>query len=177
MLHSGYRTSAQSAVQYVKSAVRYRGLNTAGGWIRNPLESNLKFAARLYSKYLGETRSDDYKGPFNPVVYINQLERLALESQTGNCSELSAVAFKYLVRANIRPIEYFAVFRGSWNHAFIVLNRDASIPIKDFAKWSYDAVVCDPLYDRSADAGMLAPWYSKMFPLTDDDLMVRLEAA
>jgi hypothetical protein len=175
MQNSEYRAVAQSAIAHVKSKVRYRGLNTAGGWIRNPLEVQQKFIARVHSQVLGSKRSAAYKGGFDPVRYINELERLALDTGTGNCSELSAVAFKYLLKANVRPIEYYGVFRGSWDHAFVVLNRPANVPIREFARWSYSAVLCDPLYDRVADAGFLAPWYPKALPLTEDDLVVRLE--
>ncbi len=177
MQFSEYRRAAESAIMHVKAKVRYRGLNTAGGWIRNPFEVQEKFVARIHSQILGSRRSAAYKGGFDPVRYINELERLALDTGTGNCSELSAVAFKHLVRTNIRPIEYFGVFRGSWDHAFVVLNRPADVPIRDFAKWSYTSVICDPLYDRVADAGFLASWYPRALPLTDDDLLVRLEAS
>lgn len=73
-----------------------------------------KFVARVHSQILGSSRSAAYKGSFDPVRYINELERLAFDTGTGNCSELSAVAFKYLVKANVRPIEYYGVFRSSW---------------------------------------------------------------
>ena len=67
------------------------------------------------------------------------------------------------------------MYRGSWNHAFVVLNRDQSVPVSDFANWSRLAVVCDPLYDRAGDAGFLSAWYPRMFPLRDRD--VRLVSA
>ena len=51
------------------------------------------------------------------------------------------MAFNYLKGQGIAPIDYFAVWRGGWNHAFVVLNRDAKIPVPDFAKWKlYHAV-------------------------------------
>jgi len=175
MLHSEYLAAAQAAIMHVKSNVKYRGLNTGGGWIRNPLDVPQKFAARIDSKIKGQERSAAYKGPFNGEVYIDEMEKLAKETQTGNCSELSAVAFKYLKLRNIRPIDYFGVFRGGWNHAFVILNRDASIPIADFAKWSYDAVLCDPLYDRAADAGYLATWYPRIMPCKAGDVTYRLD--
>jgi hypothetical protein len=53
-----------------------------------------------------------------------------------------------------------------------VLNRDATK--SDFKDWSYLAVACDPLYDRSADAGNLAVWYPKMFPLKKTDVIYRV---
>ena len=62
------------------------------------------------------------------------------------------------------------MYRGSWNHAFVVLNRDQSVPVSDFANWSRLAVVCDPLYDRVGDAGFLSTWYPRMFPLRGSDL-------
>ncbi len=175
MMHSEYVNAANAAIAEVKSSVRYRGLNTPGGWIRNPSEAPEKAVARADSVITGMSRSADYKGKFSGEHYINEVDRLARDTQTGNCSELSAVAFNYLKRLGTRPLDYFGVFRGSWNHAFVILNRDAAIPIGDFAKWSYDAVLCDPLYDRVADAGFLATWYPKVYPLSARDLVLRIE--
>ena len=62
------------------------------------------------------------------------------------------------------------MYHGSWNHAFVVLNRDQSVPVSDFANWSRLAVVCDPLYDRAGDAGFLSTWYPRMIPLRGSDL-------
>jgi hypothetical protein len=173
MEHSGYLKAAESAITHVKGNVRYRGLNTAGGWIRNPAEAQQKVAARLDSVITGAIRSGQFHGGFDAENYINEMDRLAKDTNTGNCSELSAVAFNYLKGQGITPIDYFAVFRGGWNHSFVILNRDARIPVSDFAKWSYDAVVCDPLYDRAADAGFLGPWYPRMFPLKSADVLYR----
>jgi len=175
MEFSQYVNAANAAISYVKQNVRYRGLNTAGGWIRNPAEVPQKFAARIDSVRTGSQRSAQYSGPFDGDVYINELDRLAKETGTGNCSELSAVAFNYLRNQGVRPIDYFAVWRGSWNHAFVVLNRPADQPLARFDQWSRYAVVCDPLYDRAGDAGFLATWYPKIHPFTDKDLLRRLE--
>lgn len=62
------------------------------------------------------------------------------------------------------------MYRGGWNHALGVLTRDHSVSVSDFASWSRPAVVCDPLYDRAGDAGFLATWYPRMFPLRDRDV-------
>jgi hypothetical protein len=175
MQHSEYVAAAHAAVAHVRANVKYRGLNTGGGWIRNPANIPQKFAARIDSLQKGKERSDQYKGGFNGELYVNEMEKLAKETQTGNCSELSAVAFNYLKLRGVRPIDYFGVFRGGWNHAFVILNRDAATPIADFAKWSYTAVLCDPLYDRAADAGFLATWYPRIHPCLAKDVMYRLE--
>lgn len=174
MTFSEYMAAAKAAVTHVRSSVRYRGLNTAGGWIRDPLNVPQKFAARIDSKIQGAQRSAQYQGRLVGEYYINEMEKLARDTNTGNCSELTAVAFNYLKARGVSPIDYFAVFRGSWNHAFVILNRDAGVPVSDFAKWSYSAVVCDPLYDRAGDAGFLATWYSRMFPLKAADVLHRV---
>lgn len=170
MVFSEYLSAAKGAITYVKSQVRYRGLNTGGGWIRDPLHVPQKFAARIKSLNM---ESENHAAMANTDAgwdqFVDQWIREALASQTGNCCELSALAFRYLQRQCIRPVEYFAVYRGSWNHAFVVLNRDQSVPVADFARWSRLAVVCDPLYDRAADAGFLSTWYPRMFPLVDRD--------
>jgi hypothetical protein len=174
MDHSKYIEAGKDALAHVRSKVRYRGLNTAGGWIRNPAEVAGKFAARIHSKWLGAQRSEAYGGKFDAELYIRQMSKLAIDSNTGNCSELSALAFMRLAAKQVGPLEYWGVVRGSWDHAFVILNRDESIPIEKFADWSYSAVVVDPLYDRVADAGNLARWYPKMFPVKTTDMWLRL---
>ncbi|MBS0429734.1 MAG: hypothetical protein JSR41_20830 [Proteobacteria bacterium] len=176
MLHSEYVKAAQRAIAHVQSTVRYRGLNTGGGWIRHPFESNQKIVARIFNVVESRSRSAARtEGGLDRELYIDEMARAGELSNTGNCSELSAIAFRYLESREVFPIEYFTVMRGHWDHAFVVLNRDASIPVKDFASWSYQAVVCDPLYDRAADAGHLATWYPRMFPMQDQDMFWRIE--
>ena len=176
MNHSQYIEAGKDALAHVRSKVRYRGLNTAGGWIRNPAEVPNKFAARIHSKWLGAQRSEAYGGKFDAEIYIKQMSKLAVDSNTGNCSELSSLAFMRLAAKEVGPLEYWGVIRGGWDHAFVVLNRDESIPIERFDQWSYSAVVVDPLYDRVADAGNLARWYPKMFPVKPTDMWLRLTA-
>src|SRR5688572_12719856 len=123
MLHSEYMAAAQRAIGYVKAQVKYCGLNTGGVWIRNPADVPQKFSARIESIREGSRRSAGHTGRFVPTVYIDELDKLARDTQTGNCSELSAVAFNHLKAQGIGPIDYFGVIRGGWDHAFVVLNR------------------------------------------------------
>jgi hypothetical protein len=169
-----YRTAAEAAIDHVVRSVRYRGLNTVGGWVRHPAEVERKVVARVGSKILGALRDERHAGPFDGKRYVDELERLALQTQTGNCSELSAVAFNYLKAQGVRPIDYFGVWRNGWNHAFVVLNRDPATSLVDFSAWSVNAVVCDPLYDRHADAAHVARWYPQALPLMPGDIMYRL---
>lgn len=170
MVFSEYLAAAKGAIEHVKGQVRYRSLNTGGGWIRHPTEVPEKFSARMYSLDLAtKNRNAMANREAGWEDFVDQWIREAKASQTGNCCELSALAYRYLQGQGIRPVEYFAVYRGSWNHAFVVLNRDQNVPVRDFASWSRLAVVCDPLYDRAADAGFLAAWYPRMFPLRDVD--------
>ena len=36
-------------------------------------------------------------------------------------------------------------------------------------------MLCDPLYDRSADAGFLATWYPRIYPFKASDVVYRIE--
>jgi hypothetical protein len=171
-----YETAAKEALKHIRSKVRYRGLNTLGGWIRNPFEGTEKFVARVTNKLMGAVADNEYGNKkFNPDYYIEQVALLGEASNAGNCSELSAIGYLYLERSGLRPIEYFGVYRGWWNHAFLILNRPADSDVSDFASWASKAVVCDPLYDRSGEAGFLATWYPHMFPLKPRDIFKRLE--
>jgi hypothetical protein len=170
-----YDTAAKEALKHIRSRVRYRGLNTLGGWIRNPFEGTEKFVARLTNKVMGAVADKEYGNKkFNPDYYIEQVALVGEASNTGNCSELSAIGYLYLERTGLRPIEYFGVYRSAWNHAFIILNRPEGSTLSDLKSWSSQAVVCDPLYDRADEAGMLAIWYPRMFPLVEKDLFVRV---
>ena len=174
VVFSQWVSTGKAAIAHVQERVRYRGLNTAGGWIRNTSEYPNKFGARIYQKILGLYRDSQSDGSFDARTYIEQVAKLGIDSQTGNCSELSAIAFLHLEKMGIAPIDYVAAWRGSWNHAFVLLNRDASQPISDFAAWSRYAVVCDPLYDRAADAGYLPRWYPRLLPLREKDVILRI---
>ncbi len=166
---------AEQAIAHVWGLVPYRGLNTAGGWIRRPLDVSQKFGARIASKVLENRMIDGYGGQKqHPSIIIRDGALLAKKTGTGNCSELSAIAFEFLQGLGVRPLDYFAVYRGMWNHAFVVLYREEAIPLHDFARWSAAAVVCDPLYDRAGDAGYLKKWYPNLFPLAPKDVMYRL---
>lgn len=175
MLFSQYLGHAKAAIKHCQGAVRYRGINTPGGWLRHPLELNNLVLAGATNFVAGRVMNAYMAPPSDRMDYVKRIATLGRISQTGNCSELSGIAFEYLDNAEIYPLDYFAVWRGRWNHAFVVLNRDASIPVKDFEKWSQRAIVCDPLYDRAADAGHLSVWYPGMFPLTSKDVWYRLE--
>lgn len=172
--YSEYLGHAKNAVRHCQSAVRYRGINTPVGPIRHPFEFNNLLLAGVANFVVGRVM-DAYMPPANRPDFIKRIAMLGRVSQTGNCSELSGIAYEYLDNEGIYPLDYFAVWRGSWTHAFLILNRDPSIPIKDFKKWSEYAIVCDPLYDRAANASHLSVWYPRMFPLKDKDLWYRLE--
>jgi hypothetical protein len=172
MVHSEYLRAAKDAIGHVKSTVRYRGLNTAGGWIRNPLEVIQKFDRRIENLKIGKARSAMRdQSDWTPEARVQQMAQLAKDTNTGNCDELSAVAYEYLQKDGITPLDSFTVCRPGWSHAFVVLNRDPKIPLSDFAAWSYQAVVCDPLYDRADDGLCLKLWYPRMFPLRSADVL------
>ncbi len=171
MMPSDYLAAAKAAIRHVQTQVRYRGLNTAGGWIRHPGEDIPKFVARtrlMVDDILTRRAYADREADWD--TFVDEWARQARTTQTGNCSELSAVAFRHLEAQGVKPVEYFAVYRGSWNHAFVILNRDDRVPVTDFKAWSERAVVCDLLYDRADWAGFLATWYPKMFPLRAADV-------
>ena len=154
MVFSQYLSAAKGAIDYVKGQARYRGLNTGGRWIRDPLDVPQKFAACIKSLNMAsENRAAMANIEAGWDQFVDQWIREALASQTGNCCELSAIAFRYLQRQGIRPVEFFGVYRGGWNHALGVLTRDHSVSVSDFANWSRPAVVCDPLYDPPGTRG------------------------
>ena len=107
MVFSEYLSAAKGAITYVKGQVRYRGLNTGGGWIRDPPYVPQKSAARIKSLNMAsENRAAMANTGAGWDQFVDQWIREALASQTGNCCELSAIAFRYLQRQGIRPVEF-----------------------------------------------------------------------
>ncbi len=61
-------------------------------------------------------------------------------STAGNCQEMAAVAFLYLLEQGVFPIEMVSIP----HHTFVVIGRDPSTPIDEPSQWNADTIVCDP---------------------------------
>ena len=86
MVFSEYLAAAKGAIAQVKSQARYRGLNTGGGWIRDPLEVPQKFAARITSlNMVRENRIAMANSNAGWDDFVDQWVPEAITSQTGNC--------------------------------------------------------------------------------------------
>lgn len=75
---------------------------------------------------------------------LEQMEIIAEQSKLkkcGNCGEFSALAFIYLYKKGVRPLDWMALVGG--DHAFVVIGRD-NADANDYAHWGSNAVVCDP---------------------------------
>ena len=74
--------------------------------------------------------------------YVANQAALAERDGCGNCGPHAAVAFQYLKRQGVSPIDYMMYASG--DHCFVVIGRAASSKAADYKTWGPDAVVCDP---------------------------------
>lgn len=69
----------------------------------------------------------------------------------GNCGEQATLAFEYLKKIGISPIELWAVDPIRGDHAFVVIGRPATASDRWVDNTWGDAVFCDP-WDNEAEA-------------------------
>ena len=73
--------------------------------------------------------------------YIKTIADVAQKNGCGNCGEFSAVAFMYLYKKGVRPLDWMQLTDA--DHAFLVIGR-ASGNENDLDSWGRFAAVCDP---------------------------------
>jgi hypothetical protein len=100
---------------------------------------------------------------------IKQLQIIADEvklNKCGNCGEFAILAFMYLFKKKVVPIDWVSL-KGA-DHAFVIIGRDSGDPSK-VAKWGPNAVICDPwargFHGNHVDSGT--------YPGTDFSLKMR----
>lgn len=71
---------------------------------------------------------------------IKLLANVAENANAGNCQEMAAVAFLFLMKINVTPIELVSIPK----HTFIIIGRDPGSSINDPECWGEDVVICDP---------------------------------
>jgi hypothetical protein len=135
---------AKQAVDYVRSRIKYSSnkgsdrLAYAGG-IESVVKGKQGFDLKLIGTLDG-LRQD---------VAIDDLEartqRYVL-SNMGNCGEMAEVAYVWLRKAGVRPIEYmhFAARSAANDHAWVMIGRDKDCDGTNLRSWGEEAVWCDP---------------------------------
>jgi hypothetical protein len=72
---------------------------------------------------------------------VRESARRAMRSGCGNCYEQASLAYTYLEKQGIRPIDLFQL--KALDHVFVVIGRTGDTPAK-VSSWGAGAVVCDP---------------------------------
>lgn len=81
---------------------------------------------------------------------IRLLADIAVRAKAGNCQEMAAVAFLFLLEKHIFPIELVSVPK----HTFVIIGRNPETSLDLPESWNKEAVICDPwhrdcVYDAS----------------------------
>jgi hypothetical protein len=84
--------------------------------------------------------------------FIPHLAERAIQNGCGNCGEQAAVAFVYLKRQGVRPLDYMNLNnpQGRAIHSFVTIGFVGQG--EESSGWGPHAVVCDPWDDSQAYA-------------------------
>lgn len=75
------------------------------------------------------------------LTIIRLLADIGHGAKAGNCQEMAAIAFLFLIEKEIFPIELV----HTQEHTFIVIGRNPDTSsINDIKDWTKDVVICDP---------------------------------
>jgi hypothetical protein len=134
---------AKKACQYVQdhcplgSSNRCNGASDAAQALaEHALREQKKDFYVSISIILGGAGSEDDKH----FKIIELLAQIAIDARAGKCQEMAALAFLFLMRANIGPLELVSIP----THTFLVIGRNQDTPIEDPRSWNKEAIVCDP---------------------------------
>jgi hypothetical protein len=138
-----YLRNALLAIDHVRTKLPLGAGNIPG----NP---HVNAAAHAVNKARGEAAELIRAGASSPVGAIAATAKV---EGAGNCGEQAALAFEYLKKIGISPIEVWAIDPTRDDHAFVVIGRPATAS----AGWADntwgDAVFCDPWYNEAEAVG------------------------
>jgi hypothetical protein len=143
-----YVQQARFAVAYVKSKMSSGADNRPWDVITSLGESS-ECVPEMRGKY-----ASDFHFSLPMAEQIKVAAIWAERSGCGNCWEQSAIAYQWLLRNNVLPVE-FMQFEHPKDHAFVVLGRDPTTWIAQPSSWGPSAVVCDAWKNKAYAPGML----------------------
>ncbi len=135
---------AELAVKYARSVIPY-----VGNDVRDVLKSyGGSFVGQLATRpaYFLDQLLDKKTG----VAQARDLAKRAERSGLGNCGEISAVAFTYLLDNGVRPIDWMEIKNG--DHNFVLIGRRSG-DARNSLSWGPRCVICDPWRRVSKAAG------------------------
>jgi len=119
---------------------------------------------------LSKVRANDQEQSRSSKDILEYVGKIAEESSQhgcGNCGEQSALAFWFLYKKGVKPLDWAAVDKQ--DHAFVILQRHPKSRIEDYKTWGELAVVSDPWGNgafRARDIvsrGVYGPENSKLY--------------
>lgn len=113
----------------------------------------------IFVSYIEEQRQQVYF-PENAMLYIyHKVAEHASGMKSGNCGEQTALAFIYLLKHNVLPLDFCKVKNG--DHAFVVIGRSKEGNPNDLKTWG-NAVICDPFNNQAFIAKDATPEQIRM---------------
>jgi len=96
----------------------------------------------------------------HPLISYETMISFSSKYSIGNCRELAAHAFDYVLNDNHRPISAIMYFIKGGDHTFLVLNVKPDCKPEDISTWGDNAVICDP-------------WANKVYKASDYKLELK----
>ena len=137
---------AEETVRYVRQQLP-RG---AGNWFNGPRSTLRQTEAQACVDHVRRSM------PQMCYNFVPQLATLARRYGCGNCGEMAAVAYMYLLQRGCRPLDYMDLYvtprtrpgaaghpRPVAIHSFVVIGFAGDADVARCG-WGADAVICDP---------------------------------
>jgi hypothetical protein len=130
-----YRKLAQEALLYVQGRVTVGSGNKLSDLLSSLGDSFICVAA-------GRSVTNEYSTA-NMERFLRLVAGAAEANGCGNCGELSAMAFVYLMDKGVLPLDWMRLQKPG-DHMFVVLGRSEGSDDKNPTTWGTAAIVCDP---------------------------------
>ncbi|MBI4849355.1 MAG: hypothetical protein HY808_12415 [Nitrospirae bacterium] len=165
---SRYLTEVKAALTYTRSKMDLGETNKFGKNVldlpRGKIFTTLPAIQEVYrqeEKLLNAMRvpmpNDANWGTYG-LQYIEAMAMASSGIGAGNCEEQAAIAFMYLYKHDIRPIDYMMI---PGTHAFVVVGAAVRPTSHNFNDWSTGvAMLCDPWGWRAEPACNICIRYS-----------------
>ena len=157
------QTAAENAMRYARAKTgAYKTANKFFNEKDAPASFKRRYEASLYrgsiereAPKLGATVDD-----------IDRYAQRAMEVQAGNCGELAAIAYAYLLESAEASSFDYVIFASPGDHAFISIGQPLPVngvyPIS-FGDWHDGAYICDPWANLACPAQEYPQyWQAKM---------------
>jgi hypothetical protein len=113
-----------------------------------------------------EDKNQDYQEKTRQ--FYHREAELSASAMAANCGEMCCFGLKYVMESKEfitnQSLEVMK-FTAPFEHYFLVLNRDPTIPVGDYKRWNSDTLIIDPWLNKVMTLQEFDQFWKKNFPI------------